>query len=264
MLHCAFASEGGVRRIYPLAAKVRATEHGAFTLWSKDRQMISVRNPGSSVPSASSPLRPEPHAWARSRLLGWMFPQNAVTDVVATSLCLRTSPETLWQRMLMYEDVPGRPPLLLRVLLPVPVRTEGDKTRVGAILQCTYKGGHLVKRIKAVEPPHLLRFEVIEQRLGIERCITTLGGLYQIRSRGGQTEIVLTTNYRGHLGPRFFWRLVERFLVHQLHRHILNGMRASLSPRGSSARHTVKKSSLLKSIPPQDLACTISPSHSRP
>ena len=30
----------------------------------------------------------------------------------------------------LYEEVPGRPPFLLRTFLPHPVRTEGDKTRL--------------------------------------------------------------------------------------------------------------------------------------
>jgi hypothetical protein len=152
--------------------------------------------------------------------------------------------------MLMFEEVPVRPPVLLRVFLPHPVRTEGDKTRVGAAIQCTYTGGHLVKLIKVVEPPHLVQFEITEQRLGIEGCVTMLGGSYELRSRGEETEIVLTTNYRGHLRPRFFWRPLERFLAHQLHRHILDGMRASLPCAESSTRVPIANRPMLKSIPP--------------
>ena len=167
--------------------------------------MISRPTGEVSLPSASSaPPRPEPHTGGWFWLLGWLFPRNAATDVVATSVLFHASPETVWQRMLLYEDVPTHPPLLLRVLLPRPVRTIGDKTRVGAAVQCTYDGGHLVKRILAVEPPHLVQFEVIEQRLGIEGCVTTLGGSYQIRPCSDQTEIVLTTNYRGHLRGRIW------------------------------------------------------------
>jgi hypothetical protein len=147
---------------------------------------------------------------------------------VKTPVYFHASPEEVWQSMLLYEDVPVRPPLLLRALLPYPVRTEGDKTRVGATIQCTYQRGDLVKRIQVVEAPHFLKFEVIHQRLGIEGCIQTVGGSYEIRSCGERTEVVLTTNYLGHLRPRFLWRPVERFLARQLHRHILDGMRASL------------------------------------
>jgi hypothetical protein len=141
----------------------------------------------------------------------------------------------VWQQILTYEDVPAPPPLLLRVLLPHPVRTEGDKSCIGASIQCIYKGGDMVKRMTVVEPPHLMQFEVTQQHLGIEGCVETFGGSYEIRScDGDQTEVVLTTNYRGHLRPRYFWRPLERFLAHQLHRQILDGMRASLPRSGLS------------------------------
>jgi hypothetical protein len=97
---------------------------------------------------------------------------------VTTSTFFDATPEMVWQRMLSYEEVPTRPPLILRTLLPVPLRTKGAKTCQGAAVQCLYIGGNLVKQIPAVEPPHLLAFEIIHQRLGIESCVTAIGGSY--------------------------------------------------------------------------------------
>ncbi len=197
-----------------------------------------------SVPSADlTAPRPKPITQGLLSLVGRLFPRNPATEAVATSVHFHASPETVWQGMLSYEEVPVRPPFLLRVLLPNPVRTEGDKTSVGADVQCRYKGGDMVKRITVVEPPHLMQFEVTQQHLGIEGCVTTLGGSYELRSCGGdQTEVVLTTNYRGHLRPRYFWRPLERFLAHALHRHILDGMRASLPRPGLSTRSAIAES----------------------
>ena len=115
-----------------------------------------------------------------ARLLSWLFARKGVNEAVATRISFDCSPEEVWNHIMFYEEVPGRPAFLLRAMLPYPIRTEGDKTRVGATVRCAYRGGDLVKRITAIEPPHLLQFEVIEQRLGIEGCILTLGGSYQI------------------------------------------------------------------------------------
>lgn len=41
-----------------------------------------------------------------------------------------------------------RPPLVLRTLLPFPLRTEGDKTREGEAVQCLYREGNLVKQLR--------------------------------------------------------------------------------------------------------------------
>ncbi len=142
-----------------------------------------------SAPGANSAAaQPKPHTERWFSRVGRLFPRNVAIDVVATSVHFHASPETVWQLMLLYEEVPARPPFLLRVLLPHPVRTEGDKTGVGAIVHCRYQGGDMVKRITVVERPRLLQFEVIQQRLGIEGCVTTLGGSYELRSCGGQTE----------------------------------------------------------------------------
>jgi len=127
---------------------------------------------------------------------------------------------------MFYEDVPGRPPLLLRLLLPSPIRSEGRKHRVGATVRCVYQPGDLLKRITVVEAPHSLRFDVIQQRLGIESCILALGGSYSTRASGEGTDVVLATNYQASLRPRALWRPLEAFLLRQLHRHVLRGIRA--------------------------------------
>ena len=46
-----------------------------------------------------------------------------------------------------------------------------------------------VKRITALERPRLVRFEVIEQHLGVERCVTTVEGSYEIRADGSGSEV---------------------------------------------------------------------------
>jgi hypothetical protein len=101
---------------------------------------------------------------------------------------------------------------------------------VGAIVRCTYDRGYLVKRITAVEAPRHLRFEVAEQRLGIESCVRTSQGAYELRAAPeGGTEVALTTYYEGRWRPRVLWRAIERYVGHRVHRHILLGMRERLA-----------------------------------
>jgi hypothetical protein len=160
--------------------------------------------------------------------VGRLFPRNEIVDSVKTMVRFSASPEGVWQGMLFYEEVPHRPAPLLRMFLPLPLRTEGDKTRVGATIACTYESGYLEKRITAAEPGRFVRFDVLVQDLGIEDCISMGEGSYDIRSETEGSEVVLTTRYRGHLRPRWMWRPFERFLAHRLHHHILDGMRVTL------------------------------------
>lgn len=176
------------------------------------RQRVSLRNLASRV--------------------GLLFPRNAKSEAVETALLLNATPEEVWQGILFYEEVPSRPLWLLRIFLPRPIRTEGEKTRVGAIVRCTYDSGYLLKRITAIEPAHLIRFDVLEQRLGVEDCVSMSQGSYEIRATRDGSQAVLTTHYRSRLRPRRLWRPLERYLAHRLHRHILDGMRATLPARG--------------------------------
>jgi len=226
--------------------------------------MIGGRNAEMQVaePMPTTPeLRKHPARWYW--LVSWLFARKAVSEVVATRVHFNASPEAVWNRIMFYEEVPGRPPFLLRALLTHPVRTEGDKTRVGATVRCAYRGGDLVKRITTVDPPHSLQFEVIEQRLGIEGCILTLGGSYHIYSCGDATDVVLITNYQAYLHPRYFWRSLEALLVNQLHSHILRGACSAVLPGNSAICPAVAESRTPQCAPPGGLACTISQSCSR-
>ena len=162
------------------------------------------------------------------RLLSRLFARAAVSESVATRAHFDAGPEAVWHRLLFYEEVPGRAPLLLRAFLPHPVRTDGPKTWVGERVRCAYREGDLVKRITAVEPGRLLQFEVVEQDLGIEGCVLVQSGSYRFSPRDGGTDVALVTNYRAFLRPRHLWRPLEALLVRRLHRHVLDGVRAVL------------------------------------
>lgn len=207
---------------------------------------------------------PQPGAQRQKwyRRLTFLFGGHAVDESVTTRIHFDACPDAVWNQMMFYEEVPGRPPWPLRLFLPAPTGTEGDKGVAGAIVRCAYQGGDLYKRITAVDAPRSVRFEVVRQHLGIEDCVVALGGSYRIDSRGDGCDVSLTTNYRACLCPRRLWRPVEKLLARQLHRHILDGMNAALSP-GTPAAPPVHPPRPNAKIAPGGLACTPSQSHSR-
>jgi Polyketide cyclase / dehydrase and lipid transport len=229
--------------------------------------MISGQNREMRVaePMATTP-RPRKPAVGRYRLVSWLCAPKAVSEAVTTRVRFNASPKAIWNHIMFYEELPGRPPFLLRALLPHPVRTEGDKTRVGATVRCEYRGGDLVKRITAVKPHHSLQFEVIEQSLGIEDCVMAVNGSYEINRSGDGSEVVLTTNYRAYLRPSWAWRPLEKLLVSQLHRHILDGILASVASIAVAdpVMRPVAADSLAESLASGGLTCTTLRLRSRP
>jgi hypothetical protein len=175
--------------------------------------------------AASSAPPAQPLVKWISRILGG----NAVSESVTTRLHFKASAENVWNAIQFYEEVPGRPSWLLRAFIPYPVRAEGRKAAPGSKVRCIYIGGELLKRITTVEPLHRMEFEVLDQSLGLENCALVQSGSYNLEPSGNGIDLLLTTNYAARLHPRWLCRLVEGMLTHQLHLHILRGMKSSVS-----------------------------------
>jgi hypothetical protein len=157
-------------------------------------------------------------------------------EVVVTRRTFAASPLRTWNGLIFYEQVERRAPLLLRRLLPRPLRTEGRKSEIGAAVNCVYDDGYLVKRITAVEPPRRYEFEISEQALEINRGIRLLGGSYVLHElRDGRTEVALTTRFWSPRRPRWLWKRMEAALCHRFHSFILSAMRERVESGGGSA-----------------------------
>ena len=149
---------------------------------------------------------------------------------VVTRMNFAIPPEKIWKGLMFYEEIGKRPPLLLRLLLPVPIRTNGRKSEVGDQVTCLYVSGYLRKRVTQVKRGRNYAFEVIEQNLTLGGGIRLSGGGYTLRQLpGGRTEVVVRTQYVSPKRPRWLWIRIEAVVCHSFHRHILSAMRSNLS-----------------------------------
>jgi hypothetical protein len=165
--------------------------------------------------------------------------QQQFTSVV-TRANFKAPPEEVWEALMFYEQIEERSPLHLRLLLPVPIRTEGRKSEVGDEVRCIYEDGHLLKRITQVTRSRNLVFEVIEQNLALGGGIKLSGGSYTLRELpGGHTEVALNTEYSSSRRPRWLWMSVEAFVCRMFHRHMLSAMRRKME--AALSRRTGKK-----------------------
>jgi hypothetical protein len=175
------------------------------------------------------------------------LPRRRQLVTVRTELSVHATPREAWQAVMFYEQVQHSPPWLLRLALPKPHRSEGDKTRVGEVVRCYYDRGYLAKRISRVQPQRRLEFEVVEQHLHFERDIRLLDGSFAIgQTSSGCTSILLTTRYERLLSPAVLWEPLERHVVHTLHEHVLEGMRRKAEGpqwREPSDRHRYRRES---------------------
>jgi hypothetical protein len=154
---------------------------------------------------------------------------------IVTGMRFSASPGQVWDGLMFYEQIPSRPPVHLRLLLPAPMRAEGRRAAIGDETRCVYDKGHLLKRVTRIDPWRHYGFDVVEQELSIPGGILLTGGSYTLfELPDGSTRIELETRCVGSVRPRWLWRRIEAAFCHEFHRHILGAMRSEVeSPRGS-------------------------------
>ena len=158
---------------------------------------------------------------------------------VVTRMIFGAAPAQVWKELMFYEQLKDRPPLLLRFLLPVPIRTEGAKLGVGDEAVCRYEKGYLLKRVTAIDPARY-EFVVAEQHLQFGGGLRLSGGSYSLRELpDGRSEVQLTTRYESPRTPRWLWKPIEAAVCHLFHRYILGAIRRE-AEAGSGAVEGVR------------------------
>lgn len=144
---------------------------------------------------------------------------------VITRAKFTVSAAQVWQSLMFYEQIEKSPPLHLRLLLPLPIGTDGGKLAVGDQATCLYEGGHLLKRVTQIEPCRHYEFAVVEQKLVLRSGVLLCGGSYTLRELPGRrTELAVTTRYVSRRGPRWLWKPIEAIVCHLFHRHLLSAI----------------------------------------
>ena len=142
------------------------------------------------------------------------------------------SPEQVWDALMFYEEIEEPPPLHLRLLLPLPIRTHGSKLAVGDEAMCLYEGGHLLKRVTHIDPCRHYGFEVVEQHLVVGGGLLLSGGDYRLRELSPRaTEVAVTTRYLSRKRPAWLWKPIEATVCHMFHRHLLSAVRRGVESR---------------------------------
>ena len=146
---------------------------------------------------------------------------------VVTVMDFAAPAEVVWESLMFYEQIEKRAPWLLRLLLPVPLRTEGGPRQVGDQVRCLYRNGYLIKRVIRLTQESQYAFEVIEQNLALGGGIRLAGGSYALRALpDGRTEVALETLYeKSSNRPRWLCQWIEARVCHLFHCHILGAMR---------------------------------------
>lgn len=161
---------------------------------------------------------------------------NQSINIVESSGHLQCSKQQAWDKVCFYEHIRIKPSLLLRTVLPVPMRTSGRYENVGDTSRCIYSdGGYLTKEITRVDNNECIEFDIIEQSIRYYRSIKLLGGAIRVVEHDdGSCSVEMTTHYRRGGPANFIPKYFIDFVVKAMHKIVVRDMQVLLGETASS------------------------------
>ncbi len=170
----------------------------------------------------------------------WIAAPTPPLYAVRTSVIVATPPDAVWRNVVSFPDLPPPDDWVFSTGVAFPTRATIDGIGPGAIRRCEFSTGTFVEPIEIWDEPHLLHFSVTENpppmrewSFGgdihpphLEGFMFSRAGQFLLQPLpGGQTRLEGTTWYEHDLWPTAYWRLWSDFLIHRIHRRVLEHVR---------------------------------------
>jgi len=169
----------------------------------------------------------------------WTQPEPRLVPAT-TSIEIAASPAKVWRHVVTFSELPPAGEFVFRTGIAYPVRATISGRGVGAVRHCEFSTGPFVEPITVWDEPRRLAFDVIEQphpmhELSPYRAIHPphLDGFFRSRHGeflltplpNGHTRLDGTTWYTQKLWPARYWQGWSDYLVHTIHRRVLQHIR---------------------------------------
>jgi hypothetical protein len=184
------------------------------------------------------------HAAKILLLLIALIPATAFTEktgepmlvAVTTSVEIDATAQQVWQNVITFPQLAEPEELIFRAGIAYPIRATISGTGVGAVRHCDFTTGSFVEPITVWKPPYLLGFSVVEQPASMKELsfwdvdaphlhdyfVSKRGQFKLTALPGGKTKLEGTTWYYHNIKPAFYWHLWSNYILHQIHRRVLN------------------------------------------
>jgi uncharacterized membrane protein YhaH (DUF805 family) len=168
-------------------------------------------------------------------------PAEREIQAVTTSVTIDADRATVWKNVVAFSEIPPPRELIFRAGIAYPLRARIDGTGVGATRHCVFSTGAFVEPITVWNDPDLLAFNVTAQpdpltelspygRIDaphLHGYFNSQRGEFRLTALpGGRTLLTGTTWYVNHIEPNAYWRLWTDYLVHKIHRRVLDHIKA--------------------------------------
>lgn len=160
---------------------------------------------------------------------------------VRTAIEVNAPPETVWNQVVAFAEIPPPRELLFRVGIAYPIRAEISGHGAGAVRHCVFSTGPFVEPIEVWDEPHLLKFGVTANPAPLNELtpyghidaphlhgyfVSEQGQFLLTALPGGRTRLEGTTWYRNAIWPASYWHLWSDCIIHRIHLRVLEHIRA--------------------------------------
>lgn len=159
------------------------------------------------------------------------------TFVVRSAVEINAPPETVWQKVIAFSEIPPPKEWIFRAGVAYPIRAEIAGHGPGAERHCVFSTGAFVEPIEIWDEPRLLKFSVSANPPPMEEWtpyahldtphlhgfLVSNGGQFLLTPLpNGGTRLEGTTWYRHGLAPAGYWRIWSDMIIHKIHMRVLD------------------------------------------
>lgn len=160
---------------------------------------------------------------------------------VVTSVIIDADRETVWNNVIAFPELDSPSEFIFKAGIAYPTNATIDGSGVGSIRYCNFSTGSFIEPITVWEQPKVLEFNVKEQPKPMKEVslwevnaphlndyfVSERGRFELIELQNGKTKLVGTTWYSSNIKPRFYWRLWSDYIVHNIHKRVLQHIKAT-------------------------------------
>ena len=161
---------------------------------------------------------------------------------VSTSIIIDATPEEVWPHIIEFPPLDEPTELIFRAGIAYPTDAQMIGRGLGAVRHCNFTTGSFVEPITHWEAPHRLAFSVEEYPEPMKEMsfydldaphlhdyFVSKQGQFELKALpDGRTELIGTTWYYHNIRPAGYWQLWSRYLLHTIHRRVLNHVKANV------------------------------------
>ncbi|HEU4420584.1 MAG TPA: hypothetical protein VFT55_16720, partial [Planctomycetota bacterium] len=154
---------------------------------------------------------------------------------------VNATPQAVWDQLVAFHEMAPPTELAFRCGIAYPVRATIEGRGPGAIRRCSFSTGDFVEPIEVWDEPRLLRFSVLQcpppmiesnpfhdhvDAAHLHGFFAAKRGQFELVQQPDGTTLLRGTTWYSHgLRPEGYWTLWSDWLLHTIHRRVLEHIR---------------------------------------